>query len=58
MKRLQIPLKLAYENFAYTKKIYVHDIAAVNLSKISFLKNKHLRFKSRLNNFSFKQILD
>ena len=27
------------KNFTYTKKIYVHDIAAVNLSKIYFLKN-------------------
>ena len=33
MKRLQIPLKLVYE------KIYVHKIAAVNLSKIYFSKN-------------------
>ena len=27
------------ENFTYTKKLYVHEIAAVNLSKIYFLKN-------------------
>ena len=33
MKRLQIPRKLVYEEF------YEHDIAAVNLSKIYFLKN-------------------
>ena len=33
MKRLQIPRKLVYEKF------YVHEIAAVNLSKIDFLKN-------------------
>ena len=33
MKRLQIPQKLVYEKF------YVHEIAAVNLSKICFLKN-------------------
>ena len=39
MKRLQIPQKLVYENFTYTKKFYVHEIAAVNLSKIYFLKN-------------------
>ena len=33
MKRLQIPQKLAYEKF------YVHEIPAVNVSKIYFLKN-------------------
>ena len=33
MKRLQIPQKLMYDKF------YVHEIAAVNLSKIYFLKN-------------------
>ena len=33
MKRLQIPQKLVYEKF------YVHEIDAVNLSKIYFLKN-------------------
>ena len=33
MKRLQILQKLVY------KKFYVHKIAAVNLSKIYFLKN-------------------
>ena len=33
MKRLQIPQKIVYEKF------YVHEIAAVNLSKIYFLKN-------------------
>ena len=27
------------KNFAYTKKSYLHKIAAVNLSKIYFLKN-------------------
>ena len=39
MKRLQIPQKLVYGNFTYTKKFYVHDIVAVILSKIYFLKN-------------------
>ena len=39
MKRLQIPQKLVYENFTYTKKFYLHKIAVVNLSKIYFLKN-------------------
>ena len=33
MKKLQIPQKRVY------KKFYVHEIAAVNLSKIYFLKN-------------------
>ena len=33
MKRLQIPQRFVYENF------YLHEIAAVNLSKIYFLKN-------------------
>ena len=33
MNRLQIPQILVYEKF------YVHEIAAVNLSKINFLKN-------------------
>ena len=33
MKRLQIPQKLMYQKF------YVHEIAAVNLSKIYFLTN-------------------
>ena len=33
MKRLQIPQKLVYQKF------YVHEITAVNLSKIYFLKN-------------------
>ena len=27
------------DNFTYTKKFYVHEIAAVDLSKIYFLKN-------------------
>ena len=30
---------LSTKNFTYTKKFYVHEIAAVNLSKIFFLKN-------------------
>ena len=33
MKRLQMPQILVYEKF------YVHEIAAINLSKIYFLKN-------------------
>ena len=28
-----------YEKFTYTKNFYVHEIAAVDLSKIYFLKN-------------------
>ena len=27
------------KNFTYTKKIYIHEIAAVDLSKIYFLEN-------------------
>ena len=38
-KRLQIPQKLVHEKFTYTKKFYVEEIAAVNLSKMYFLKN-------------------
>ena len=34
MKRLQILQKLVYETFYVHKKMYVHKIAAVNLSKI------------------------
>ena len=30
---------LCAKNFTYKKKCYVHEIAAVNLSKIYFLKN-------------------
>ena len=39
MKRLQIPQMLVYEKFYLPKKIYVHETAAINLSKIYFLKN-------------------
>ena len=39
MRRLQIPQKLVYEKITYTKKFYVHEISAVDLSKIYFLKN-------------------
>ena len=46
MKRLQIPQKLVYGQFTYTKKFYVHEIAAVNLSKIYFLKNPKKTGKS------------
>ena len=38
MKRLQIPQKLVYKA-AVVKKFYVHENAAVNLSKIYLLKN-------------------
>ena len=30
---------LCTKNFTYTKKSYVHEIAAVNLSKMHFMKN-------------------
>ena len=39
MKRLQISEKFVYEKLYGYEKIYVHEIAAVNLSKIYFLKN-------------------
>ena len=39
MKRQQIPQKLCTKNFTYTKKFYAHEIAAMNLSNIYFLKN-------------------
>ena len=32
------PAKTCVQNFTYTKKFYVHEITAVNLSKIYFLK--------------------
>ena len=38
MKRLQIPQKSVCE-VAAVKKVYVHETAAVDLSKIYFLKN-------------------
>ena len=41
MERLQIRQKLVYE-VAVVKRFYVHEIAAVNLSKIYFLKRKHV----------------
>ena len=39
MKRPQNPQKYVYEKFTHVKKFYVHEIAAVNLSNIYFLKN-------------------
>ena len=45
MKRLQIPQKLGTKNVTYTKKFYVHEIAAVDFSKIYFLKNAKKAFK-------------
>ena len=44
MKRLQTPQKLMYEHITYMKKFYVHEIAAVNLSNICFLKNAKKSF--------------
>ena len=55
MKRLQIPQKLAQEKF------YVHEINAVNLPKIYFLKNAkkickpNNRHLSRLKDHIFTQ---
>ena len=45
MKRLQIPQKLVYEKFYVHEKIYVQEIAAVNLLKLYFLKNAKKRCK-------------
>ena len=39
MKRLPIPQEVVNEEFYVHEKIYLHEIAAVNLSKIYFLKN-------------------
>ena len=40
MERQQIPQKLVYEkSYVYKKKNYLHEIAAVKLSKIYFLKS-------------------
>ena len=56
MKRLQIPQNLVYEKF------YLHEIAAVDLSKLYFLKNAKKTCKpnnreSRLSNSnSYKQV--
>ena len=50
MRRLQIPQNLGAKNFTYTKKCYVHKIAAIILSKIYFWQ---LRFKSQLNNLKW-----
>ena len=33
------------KNYTYTKKFYIHEIAAVNLLKIYFLKNAKKTFK-------------
>ena len=43
MKRLQIPQKLGTKNVTYTKKFYVHEIAAVDFSKIYWkTRRKHV----------------
>ena len=61
-KFMQIPQRLVYENFTYTKKCYVYEIAAVDLSKFYFLKNAKKTCKpnnreSRLSNSnSYKQV--
>ena len=39
MKRLQIPRKIVDEKFYVHEKIYAHEIAAVYLSQIYFLKS-------------------
>ena len=44
MARLKILRKLVHEK-SYVQEIYVHEIAAVNLSKIYLLKNAKKTFK-------------
>ena len=44
MKRLQIPQELVYGKF-YVHEKNLHEIAAVNLSKIYLLKNAKKTFK-------------
>ena len=39
MKRQEISRNILYKKFYVRKKFYMHEIAAVNLSKIYFLKN-------------------
>ena len=46
MKRLQIPQNWLKKNFTYTKKNYVHEIAAGKLSRMYFLKNAKKTRKS------------
>ena len=50
MKRLQIPQKLVHEKF------YLHEIAAVNLSELYFLKNirKTCKPNNRMRSFKHK----
>ena len=52
MKKLQIPQKLCTENFTHTNKFHVHEIAAVDLSKIYFLKNAKKTCKPNNRNFN------
>ena len=40
MKNCKSRKNMCKENFTYTKNFYVHEIAAVNLSKIYFLKKR------------------
>ena len=48
MKRLQIPQKLVYI-FTYTKKIYIHEIAEVNLLPEKRKKNNMSTKRPHLN---------
>ena len=43
---------LCTKNFTYTNKFYVHEIAAVNLSKTYFLKDTTKIFKSNNRNLN------
>ena len=45
MKTANPAKNLCTKNFTYKNKFYVHEIAAVNLSKIYFLKNAKKTYK-------------
>ena len=48
---MQILQKLVYTKF-YTKKFYIHEIAAIDLSKIYFLKNTKKTCKPNSHNLN------
>ena len=56
MKKLQIPQKL-YEKFYAHEKIYVHEIAAIDLSKVYFLKNAKNTCKPNNHNLNHDWII-
>ena len=52
MKRQEIPQKLVNKKFYAHEKFHVDDIAAVNLSKIYFLKNAKKACKANNRNLN------